>query len=233
MVAHIGARDPDFSAYSTNKFSVSSTWMDPIEISCSGAILTGGLGKRLSGRNKALIRVGKQRIIDHIWDVYQSLFDEIMIIGNNPLDYLEWNAYWAADILPVRCSLTGIHAALFYAERPFVFVSACDTPFLKPALIRGIIAAADPAAAIVIPQTRAGFEPLCALYARKCLKPIERMLRQDRFKIQGLFKQVKTQIIPEETLREFDPDLVSFCNINTPEDIQTACRQAERQGPCT
>lgn len=190
--------------------------------SCSGVILAGGLSSRYGGENKAFLRVGGIRILDRLFAAYTELFDEIILVTNNPLEFLEWDAMIVSDIFSVRSSLTGIHAGLFYASYPFAFFSACDTPFLKKEIIETVLEHIDTAADLVIPQTSAGLEPLCAAYSKRCLKPAEDHLRAGKLKIQMALNKGRIKRIPEERLREKDPELVSFFNINTPEDLERA-----------
>jgi molybdopterin-guanine dinucleotide biosynthesis protein A len=190
--------------------------------SCSGVILAGGLSTRYGGENKALLRVGGIRIMDRLFAIYKELFDQIIIVTNNPLEFLEWDALIVTDLFPVRSSLTGVHAGLFYASHPFAFFSACDTPFLKKEVVETVLEHIDPADDFVIPKTSEGFEPLCAAYSRRCLKPAEDHLRSNKFKIQLALKNCHIKMVPEERLRARDPDLVSFFNVNTPEDLARA-----------
>ena len=129
------------------------------------------------------------------------------------------------DLFAERSSLTGIHAGLFYASQPYIFVTACDTPFLQPALIRILLEAAAEAPDVVVPKTAKGFEPLCAVYSQRCLQPITHRLKQGDFRIRSIFREVRVHQVGEERLRQGDPDLRSFYNINTLEDLEHARRQ--------
>jgi molybdopterin-guanine dinucleotide biosynthesis protein A len=193
--------------------------MNPISEKCSGVILAGGMSKRFNGRDKAMIEIHGKRNLDQIHAVYSEFFSEIILVTNTPQAYLDWNMLTVTDLFPVRSSLTGIHAGLFYASRPFVFVSACDAPFLKPELIRLLVSQARPGADAVMPETAKGLEPLCAVYSRSCLNTIETHIRQDKLKIQWVFHKSRINRISEARLRKVDPDLISFVNINTPEDL--------------
>ncbi len=193
--------------------------MKPIGDKCSGVILAGGMSKRLNGRDKAMIEIHGKRILDHIHAVYSDIFSEIILVTNTPHAYLAWNLLTVTDLFPVRSSLTGIHAGLFYASRPFVFVSACDAPFLKPELVHLLISQARPGADAVMPETVNGLEPLCAVYSKTCLSTVEAHVRQEKLKIQRVFHKSRINRISESRLRKADPDLVSFMNINTPEDL--------------
>jgi molybdopterin-guanine dinucleotide biosynthesis protein A len=189
---------------------------------CSGVILAGGLSTRYGGENKAFLRVGGIRILDRLFAVYTELFEEIIIVTNRPEEFLDWNALIVTDVLPVRSSLTGVHAGLFYARHPFAFFSACDTPFLKKELVETVLENLEPEIDLVIPQTALGLEPLCAAYSQRCLKVAEEHIRLNLFKIQLALAEKRVKQIPEAVLRTKDPELLSFFNVNSPDDLRRA-----------
>jgi molybdopterin-guanine dinucleotide biosynthesis protein A len=152
---------------------------------CTGVILAGGMNTRFSGRDKAFIPVGGKPIIERLGGIFQELFEEIILVTNTPQKYPAWDFHIVTDLFPFRSSLTGIHAGLFHATRPYAFFAACDTPFLKKEMVQTIVDAIDSGVDIVIPETSAGMEP-------------------------------------ETVLRDIDRDLISFFNINTPEDLARA-----------
>lgn len=185
-------------------------------------ILAGGLNSRFSGNNKAFFQVKGIKLLDRIYGIFQDLFEEIILVTNEPLHYLEWDLKIVADLFPFRSSLTGIHAGLFYITTPFAFFAGCDTPFLKREVVETIINGIESFTDVVIPETSAGLEPLCAVYSKRCLKPIEKHLKQKKCKIQQFFRNIRVKKIPEPVLRDKDPNLISFFNINTPDDLVLA-----------
>lgn len=189
---------------------------------CTGVILAGGLSTRYGGRNKAFLEVGGRRIIDRLFGLFTELFEEVILVTNRPEEFLAWDALIVSDIFPVRTSLTGIHTGLFYAGRPFAFFAACDAPFLKRGVVEAVLAAIGPQTDVVVPRTAAGCEPLCAAYSRRCLEPAAAHLRAGKFKILLALKKMRFTYVPEETLRRLDPQLLSFFNVNTPEDLAAA-----------
>ncbi len=189
---------------------------------CTGVILSGGLAKRFDGREKAFLRIGEERILDKIYCVFKELFDEIIIVTNSPHQFVAWDLDIVTDLFDIRSSLTGIHAGLFYASNPYVFFSACDAPFLKREIVETVLDGIDGGIDIVIPETSAGREPLCAAYSRRCLNIAEQHLRQQKLKIQLAFRKCRIKTISGKKLRQKDPDLISFFNINTPEDLELA-----------
>lgn len=191
-------------------------------ISCTGVILSGGLAKRFDGREKALLRIGDERILDKIYRVFSDLFDDIILVTNRPLHFTDWDLNIVTDLFDIRSSLTGIHAGLFYASNPYAFFSACDAPFLKKQIVETVLEGIDENIDIVIPETSAGREPLCAAYSKRCLNLAEQYLKQEKLKIQLAFRKCRIKTISEKKLRERDPELLSFFNINTPEDLERA-----------
>jgi molybdopterin-guanine dinucleotide biosynthesis protein A len=202
----------------------------------TGAILAGGRATRFGGTDKALLEVDGRSILDRLLDAFDGLFDEILLVTNDPVRYLPWDLWLVSDVRSRRSSLTGLHSALFYATGPHVFVAACDLPFLKRETVRRIAAAARAGVDVTVPETTDGIQPLCAVYAKSCLKPVEALLDRGEFRIRRFFPQVRVVRIAEAELREIDPDLSSFFNVNTPEALAEAdrrsrsarCRHGER-----
>ncbi|MGD9239019.1 MAG: molybdenum cofactor guanylyltransferase, partial [Desulfobacterales bacterium] len=183
-----------------------------MKLPCTGVILSGGLSTRYDGTEKALLQVGGVRILDRIYDIYSDLFEEIILVTNSPQKFLDWDLLIVSDLFPIRSSLTGIHAGLFYMTNPFAFISACDTPFLKKELVETVIGKIEPHIDIVMPETSAGFEPLCAAYSKRCLQPAQHHLEQEKLKIIKTFRKSRIKTISEKVLRKIDPDLQSFFN---------------------
>ncbi|BBO70232.1 hypothetical protein DSCA_41620 [Desulfosarcina alkanivorans] len=186
---------------------------------CTGVILAGGLNTRFDGQNKAFIKIGGKRIVDRLLDVYTRLFEQVVLVTNDPAAYMDVDALIVSDHYAVRSSLNGLHAGLFAASHEYAFFAACDTPFIKGALVQLVLAHIAPKADIFMPSTSAGYEPMFAVYRKTCLPAMAWQLEHDRLKIQGLFRKLRVKTVAEADLREVDPELVSFFNVNTPEDL--------------
>lgn len=187
--------------------------------SCAGIILAGGLNRRLAGQNKALLSIGNQSILGRMAVLFRDLFEQVVLVTNNPMEYLSYDLTLVTDLLPIRSSLTGLHSGLFYARAEQAFIAACDMPFLKKELVQVLLNEADPRWDVIIPRTGEWVQPLCAVYSRRCLNLIEDQLSRGDLKISNFFSRVKVKEIPEADLRAVDPELISFFNINTQEDL--------------
>jgi molybdopterin-guanine dinucleotide biosynthesis protein A len=182
----------------------------------------------MDGKNKAFLSVGGLTILDRLQTSFTGLFDEVLLVTKDPLEYLSWESKIVTDLLPTRSSLTGIHSALFHISTSHAFITACDTPFLKGGLIRVLLEELEPKCDVIMPVTAQGNQPLCAIYSKRCIEPIEDQLKDGDSKILNFFPKIRVKEIPEERLRQADPDLVSFFNINTPEDLLAAEEMVRR-----
>ena len=172
--------------------------------SCTGVILAGGQNKRFDGQNKAFIQLGGKRIVDRLLEVYCELFDQVVLVTNDPTAYMDVDALIVSDHYSQRSSLNGLHAGLFAAAHEYAFFTACDTPFVQGALIRLVLDNIERRADIVIPSTSAGYEPMFAVYKKTCLPAITWQLEHNLLKIKGLFRKVRVKTVPEADLREVD-----------------------------
>jgi molybdenum cofactor guanylyltransferase len=189
------------------------------DFSCAGVILAGGLNSRMAGQNKARLPIEGQTILERLVALFRAFFDPIMIVTNQPRDYLDEGVILVTDLVDIRSSLTGIYSGLFYSPRPHAFITGCDMPFLKQGLLELMLKNLEARWDVVVPITEEGYQPLSAIYSRRCLEPIANQLAEGQLKVSHFFSKVRIKEIPETSLRQVDPELRSFFNINTPEDL--------------
>jgi molybdopterin-guanine dinucleotide biosynthesis protein A len=61
---------------------------------------------------------------------------------------------------------------------------------------------------------------LHAIYSKSCLEPIDRLLARGGFKIIDFFSEVRVRYVEEHEVDIFDPQHLSFFNVNTPSDLE-------------
>ncbi len=190
----------------------------------TGAVLAGGLSTRM-GTNKALLEVGGVRLIDGAVATLRGILPEILIIANDPEPYAGLGLPILPDLVPGKGALGGIYTAVTAAGHPHAFCLACDMPFANPALIRYLAGLAE-GHDVVVPRTTEGVQPLHAVYGKACLPAMRRQIEVDRLKIDRLYDLVRVRYVDEAEMRPYDPDLLSFWNLNTREELALA--QARR-----
>lgn len=189
----------------------------------TGIILAGGKNSRM-GTNKAFLKINGVRLIDNVLGIYREIFDEIIIVTNDPLAYIEFtDAVVVTDIYKEKGALGGIYTGLFYAYDKYSFITACDMPSLNKDFILYMIEKTGKHD-IIVPENTEGFQPLHAVYSRNCLLAIKRLLTADKLKISGFYKEMRLSKITEEKIKQFNQDGRLFLNINTPEDLKARDR---------
>ena len=187
------------------------------EQTMTGIILSGGENSRM-GANKAFLTRDGERLIDRTVKLFKDLFREVILVTNDPLEYLDLDVQIVTDIYKKKKALGGIYTGLFYTSCDHAFVTACDMPFLNQRFIAYMMEQIRDDD-IIVPQTADGLQPLHAIYSRRCLPAIKNLLLQDKLKVTGFYKGLKSLCISEEIIKTFDPEFRMFLNINTPEDV--------------
>jgi molybdopterin-guanine dinucleotide biosynthesis protein A len=75
---------------------------------------------------------------------------------------------------------------------------------------------------VIVPRVGRMVEPLCAVYSRNCLAPMRSLLERNELAIRRLFGIVRVRYVEENELKKFDPEYLSFFNINTRAELEEA-----------
>ncbi len=194
----------------------------------SGIILAGGKSIRL-GHDKILEKVGNASLLEQVISRLDSLTRDIIIVTAEERTFLPLAGHpkirITSDIIPGQGSLGGIYTGLVRSDTFYNLVVAADMPFLNEPLLKYMIEVAD-GFDFVLPRVRSYYEPLHAIYSRNCIAPIEAIFQRGRKVIIDLFDHVKVRFIEAEEIERFDPEHLSFFNVNTKEDLERARRIA-------
>jgi len=195
-----------------------------LDITC--IVLAGGKGLRL-GRDKVQETVGNSNLLQRALSQLTPFNCDIIIVTAGAKSLPQVNGYKGfrivTDIYPGKGALGGIYTGLAESNSPYNLVVACDMPFLNQALLRYMMelsAGFD----LVVPRLGELVEPLHAVYARNCLAPIERLLGRDNLEVRALFDLVKVRYVEASEIDRFDPQHLSFFNVNTEADLEKACQ---------
>ncbi len=187
---------------------------------CTALILAGGDSRRM-GRDKASLVLDGLPLLQRVVNIVQPLFAETIISVRQPHQDIA---------LPQVCDdpghhgpLAGLAAGLERATTPWVFAVACDMPFITPAVI-GHLAACRSGSQAVVPVVQGHAQPLAAFYAQSCLAPIRSLLQDAaaKYSLRGALARLDTCYVEESALRDADPQLRSFFDLDTPQDFALA-----------
>ena len=187
----------------------------------SGIVLAGGASRRMGGRNKALLKIGRVTIVERVVNTLATIFPEVIVITNTPDAFAFLGLPMFGDLRVGRGSLGGLYTGLSVCSMEHGFLVASDMPFLSRESIEHMLWLIDDND-VVVPRTSGGLEPLHAVYSRRCIPSIETLLDAGDLKIVNFFPNVKVREVHEEELIPSDPRLLFTMNVNRPEDLEAA-----------
>jgi molybdopterin-guanine dinucleotide biosynthesis protein A len=162
-----------------------------------------------------------QRVVERVRQVSRETVIVVADQDRGDALPLDKEARIALDIYPGKGSLGGIFSGLSAAQEEWGVVVACDMPFLNLDLLRYLASLREDVDAVV-PVLEGRPEPTHSLYSKACLPHIEARLKANDLKISGFFDEVRVKYVPEDDIARFDPDYLSFFNINSPADLDKA-----------
>ena len=193
-----------------------------MDINC--IILAGGKSIRF-GNDKVLEKIGNTNLLEQVISRIDPLSKEIIIVTAKERSFVQLANHpkvkIVTDIFPGQGSLGGIYTGLVTSKSFYNLVVAADMPFLNVSLLRYMIKVAD-GYDFILPKINNWYEPLHAIYSRNCISPIEAILEQGKKVIVELFNYVKIRYVEAGEVDKFDPQHLSFFNINTIEDMERA-----------
>jgi len=189
----------------------------------TAVVLAGGKSSRM-GKPKSLLLFDGEPLIVHIVRALKRMFTETVIVAAPEQELPDLPATLVRDEVPHQGPVGGIYYGLKAASGKFSFVTSCDVPFLNPALIAHLtsqISNHD----VVVPHWENRFQPLHAAYRTSVLPLLKEQLDRGELRPVYLFDKVRTCKVGEDEIRRFDPEGLSFLNMNTPEDYQRALQR--------
>jgi molybdopterin-guanine dinucleotide biosynthesis protein A len=191
-------------------------------------ILAGGEGIRI-GEKKAFIKFKNKTLIQHINDKVSKLTKNLVIVIDQVenikpiLDSLEGTKI-TLDLEPGIGPLMGIYSGMKELSSQYALILPCDSPFVNLDLLRYLIQSANGFDAAIPRWDNEYIEPLHSVYRlAPSLKAIEMALNIGEKRVMDMVKRLsRINYVPIEELREVDPDLDTFFNINYNEDLVIA-----------
>jgi molybdenum cofactor guanylyltransferase len=198
-----------------------------------GAILAGGLARRMGGGDKGLVRVKGEPILGQVIERLAPQVDAVMLNANgDPARFADFGLPVAADsVQGYPGPLAGVLAGLEWtaANRPrarFVVTAAGDTPFLPRNLVALLVGAMEAERSDMAVAASGGrSHPVFALWPVALAEPLRQAIVGEEIrKVDRFTGRYRVAIAAFED-RPIDP----FFNINTPEDLAEAERLWERR----
>lgn len=195
----------------------------------SAIILAGGVSKRF-GQSKGLVELRKKPLILHVLDRVSSVADDIAVVVSSDAQREKFERFSSrkvgviVDEQKTQSPLVGASTGFNYIQGKYSLLLPCDTPFLSTQVAQLLLDLCVKKSA-AIPRWPNGYvEPLQAAYhTESALRATKIALDQGKLNFQSMITRLrKVRYISTIVLRQVDPKLMTFVNINTPEDLERA-----------
>jgi len=186
-------------------------------------ILAGGKSRRM-GVDKAGIVLAGKTLLEHVLDQAASWGGNRILVAGPPRAWVR--AEYVSD--PPEhppSTLRGIYAGLLASSSPWTLVTGCDMPFVKREVVARLWAIKNQGGAVAWWHGR--LQPLPGFYPRLASQVIAAMLADNRFHLANLLDRLEPAV--DRDVSAFDPEGISFFNINSPADLVLAEESMRRR----
>jgi molybdopterin-guanine dinucleotide biosynthesis protein A len=190
----------------------------------TGLLLAGGKSSRM-GANKAMLPMSKGINIQNIAAELAKAAGKVLLITNSPADYAFLDLPAIQDEYKGLGPLAGLHAGLAASNTETVFISACDMPFVKAAVMAEMLGNLGEHEALV-PEIDGRLHPLFAVYRKSTLPLLVSCLEDRKLRVKDFLETIDVKIMKEtdfqlhRELGKLFPYL--FYNMNTPAEYEEA-----------
>ncbi len=200
------------------------------------AILAGGTSKRF-GSEKALADFQGKPLITHMVNIARNISSEIIIVVSDEVqeanlrEVVQGVRVVVDPPSDVKCALAGALTAFEYTLTPYTLLLPVDTPLASVELLRMMVRMSSGHGAVV-PSWPSGYiEPLHSVYlAEHAYYHGLKVMEEGSCKMSDMLDAVQNVLfVSTETLKQFDPDLNTFVNINTLKELRTAERKNSKK----
>jgi molybdopterin-guanine dinucleotide biosynthesis protein A len=182
------------------------------------------------GRNKSLLKVGDTTVIERVRDLLKSIFQDVILITNDPEEYKFLGLTMFEDVYKHRGPLAGIHSGLVHSSTDVNYIISCDIPFMTQEMIKYLVDYKTDKK-VTIAKAVGFIQQLAGKYSKACVSEAEEMLKEQikaerrddiqrkrRCNVLKLVDRVGAEIIDAEKLPFYNEDL--YFNMNKTEDYE-------------
>ncbi len=223
---------------------------------CTALILAGGDSRRM-GQDKATLVLDGATLLDRVTVTMQQIFPKVIVSVRQLRSGVD--VPQVCDEQDSSGPLAGLIAGMAKADTPWVFAVACDMPFVVAGLVeqlasyrtkptppnlplsgeeqvdslpdKGGLGWVGVSFQAVVPIIGGYPQPLAAFYSVSALDTMRASLAAGDKSLRGVLKNLDVRYVSEDELRECDPQLRSFFDLDTPQDFaEASARKAGNTG---
>ena len=192
-------------------------------------ILAGGVSKRF-GQDKGLLKLANKPLFLHVLENVSPVVDEILVVVGSKsqkkdyMHFVESNVKMVVDRYEMRTPLVGALSGFENSSSEYSLLLPCDTPFVSSQIALLLLGLCVDKDAVIPRWPNRDLEPLQAAYhTESALSAVSRALENKKRSMRSMIEGLeKVSYVSTAVLKQKDPELMTFFNINTPKDLRRA-----------
>ena len=203
--------------------------LDAIVLQKSAVILAGGFSRRF-GSDKGLVLLMDKPLVRHVIDKVSPAVDEVLVVVSSEEQKKNFEPVVGNEVNIVidkddsQSPLLGAITGFENAKGKYSLLLPCDAPLVSTQIVQFLLDICNNRRA-VIPKWPSGYiEPLQAVYHTKsALTAAKVALNQGHMNMRSMIENLRgVRYISTMILEQLEPGLVTFFNVNTPQDLKKA-----------
>jgi len=156
----------------------------------------------------------------------EPLFDEVLlsVVAGSALHHCPVPVLMSPPRTGGR--LAALYSAIQACEGNPIFALSADRPLIHVDLVHHMRRLAEDFD-VVIPRHGGRYDPLCAFYTRRCLRPMEGALDLVNRRVASFFEQIRLRCLDADEIQRFDPHLGSLKPIESEADYRKALKRSQ------
>ena len=195
----------------------------------SAIVLAGGSSSRF-GEDKGVVKLAGKPLIGHVVDAVRRIVDETIVVTSSVDRVKKYEKLvpdcvkFVVDTRESKGPLIGALTGFGVASGVYALVVPFDTPFVSREIVSLLFELCVGRSAVIPRWPNGQIEPLHAVYQVKAATAAaEAAVAEGRLDMRGMIERLRgVRFVSTLAIQEFDPELKSFFNINTPLDLKNA-----------
>jgi len=203
----------------------------------SAIVLAGGRSTRMS-EDKGLKTLGGEPLVGHVVRRVSSHVDEVLLVVGSEGQRMAYSEVVGngvkllVDLYEEGSPLIGAITGLKNATGAYALVTGCDMPFISPEVVRLLFQEGEGRDGAVFRWPNGWIEPLIAVYkVEPSLKQALELYQSRNLRLRMILLNLQdVRMIPIETLKDMDPELLTLYDADTEDALRKAEKILEKIG---
>ena len=191
-------------------------------------VLAGGKSSRI-GVDKGLVILNEKPLVAYVIERLEPVVDEVILVVGSQAQVVAYEGFGSRvirDKIQGGTPLVGAYTGFIEASGEYAFLTAVDQPLLDARIVELLFKEAQGHDAATPTWANGWVEPLHAVYkTRPSAAAAERLIEAGDKKLGMILSTLRDVVhIPIDKVKTLDPELHTFMDIDTAEDLEKISR---------